>query len=79
MSMKPKHLKRKLKIDKGLPIPSKQHRRDFLLATIREMRKGDSVLVKNRAECLSITNVMRRHGVKFTARKMDEGVRVWKV
>ena len=79
-----------IKVEKGVPIPSTQHKREGLLP-LGEMDIGDSILVtrkedfyKNDAQIRSIVNwyanvVHRDKGYKFATRTVDEGVRIWRI
>ena len=64
------------KIDKGVPLPGKCTKYPW-----EQMGIGDSFFVKNGNQArvgASATNAAR-FGKKFTTRKVDGGVRVWRV
>ena len=70
-----------MKTEKNVPIPNKKgaQRADRRFET---MAVGDSVLVQD----LAITSVSpslsrtgKKYGMRFTARTMADGVRVWRV
>lgn len=72
------------KIEKGIPIPKK-----FdclrLYTWVREMNEGDSVLIKYDEKgkykklAAAICYAAKKDGVRLTARKVNEGYRLWRV
>ena len=68
----------KYKIEKNVPIS--EHGKTGKWSSIgKKMEIGDSVLVNNRKEAVSISLVLKRAGYKAVTRKVNNGVRVWKV
>ena len=68
----------KYKIEKNIPIS--EHGKKGKWSSIgKQMQIGDSVLVNSRKEAVSISVVLKRTGYKAVTRKVDNGVRVWKV
>lgn len=69
-----------VQIEKGIPIPHPGSGR--LSYPFHEMKVGDSILVTDRTlpQLERMTGSYgRRHGVKFSLRKMKGGVRIWRV
>ena len=46
---------------------------------VAKMRKGSSVLVPNRNKAFNFTQYMSRHNIKWTTRKEQSGIRVWRL
>ena len=68
----------KYKIEKNIPISA--HGKTGKWSSIgNQMEIGDSILVSNRKEALSISMALKRKGYKALTRKVDNGIRVWKV
>lgn len=61
-------------VEKGIKIP---HRGKSKWAPCASMKIGDSVLVSSNAEATSLRQLYSSW--KFTERKVDGGVRVWRV
>lgn len=70
----------KKKIESGIPCPQKiNNHSSKWLATICQMKSGDSVQVRNRSESNSLAYAMRYHGIIANARKQFDGTyRVWR-
>lgn len=68
----------KYKIEKNIPI-SAHGKLGHLTKIIKEMEVGDSVLVKDRKKANSFTLTIKRQGYNAVTRKVDNGIRVWKV
>jgi hypothetical protein len=70
-----------LKIDRGIPVPAGNRQNKGYSAVIRQLRKGDSVLlpeVKIQTAvqlCYQISN----DKTMFTRRSEEGGVRVWRL
>lgn len=62
-----------IRIDRGIPIPMRQNAR----YPFREMRVGDSILLTGNSAGLT-GQWARSTGWKFTTRKVEGGVRVWR-
>ena len=70
----------KYKIEKNIPISAHGHNGSgHLTKIIKEMEVGDSVLVKDRRKANSFTLTIKRQGYNAVTRKVDNGIRVWKV
>jgi len=70
----------KYKIEKNIPISAHGHNRSgHWTKIIKEMEVGDSVVVKDRKKANSITLSIKRLGYKPITRKVDNGIRVWKM
>lgn len=68
-------------LESGISIPpSKWTKSTSRWANMTErMRIGDSVFFKNDKDHSSFTAHCRSHGVKISERKLDGGVRVWRI
>jgi len=68
-----------IKIEKGVPIPSRRGSRwSDLIGTLRKMKVGDS-FVCSPALANSFRGVAPRNRMKVTGRKMPDGqIRVWR-
>lgn len=62
-----------LKIEKGIPIPSGNAN---VTATLRKLKVGDSVLLPSSFDRQYAHQVLGKGN--YTARKMEDGVRVWR-
>lgn len=70
----------KYKIEKNIPISAHGHNGSgHLTNIIKEMEVGDSVVVKDRKKANSFTLTIKRMGYKAITRKVDKGIRVWKM
>lgn len=68
------------KIEKNIPISAHGHNGSgHLTNLVRKMEVGDSVLVKDRKKANSLTLTLQRLGYKSVTRKVDGGIRVWKM
>jgi len=70
-----------LQIDRGIPLPH-NHRKGHTkwLSVIRQMKNGDSILVKTMGEAKSLSFVLRSYGFLSSQRKQAEGgYRIWKI
>jgi len=68
-----------MKIEKGVDVPSERKRLSYPYA---QMDVGDSFFIKDVALqtiCNANYRYGSKHGVKFTARKQDGGIRVWRI
>lgn len=71
-----------MKIEKNVPMP--QHR-DVVVYPYKDMEVGDSFVVKGDGRYLLATVCNRngkygkKLGMRFTAKKVEGGVRVWRV
>lgn len=69
------------KIEKGIPLPTQ--RANGLSAAFRTMHVGDSVFLAGKASSSNVSPlygyVARLTKRKFSARKVDGGVRVWRI
>ena len=64
-----------MKIDKKIPIPEPQW-------PFSRMDVGDSFLLPEGREAAGRQYAImfgKRHGMKFTSRKTDQGVRIWRM
>jgi len=70
---------KKFIVEKNIPIPPTRKKGKWK-EVVSIMEIGDSVLVKNRLQaCCLITSARSHHpDMKFTTRKIDEGIRVWR-
>ena len=70
------------KIEKGIPIPDSRHVAGFS-AMLRKLKPGDSILrtgiICGGQVTGNIGKVSKQTGFKFTTRKVEGGVRVWRV
>lgn len=69
-------------IEKNIPVP--KHRHGSITDMAKKMEIGDSVLVEdsavnNRSVVESLRRAIRRFGGKSSYKKVDGGVRVWRV
>jgi len=68
------------KIEKNIPISKHGHiGSGHLSKIIKQMEVGDSVVLKNRKKANSFTQTIIRMGYKAVTRKVDNGIRVWKM
>ncbi|MBB4039134.1 hypothetical protein GGR34_000769 [Microvirga flocculans] len=68
-----------IKIEKGIPIPNAHRERRYPWG---DMEVGDSIFIPNTtSERIAPTahDYGRRHKRKFSVRKVEGGVRVWRV
>lgn len=67
-------------IEKNVPLPL-NHRKGHTkwLSIIRQMKIGDSVLVKTVGEAKSLSYVLRSYGFISSQRKQKDGFRIWKI
>lgn len=68
-----------LAIEKGIPLPEERKRNVY---PYQAMEVGESFLVpeaKMQIVCNSNYRVSKATGMKFTARKEGNGVRVWRI
>ena len=71
-----------LKIEKGIPSPSKRGRVASLSTVLKSMALQDSVYVecKNSGSVNApITKVKKETAFQFTTRKVEGGFRVWRI
>ena len=71
-----------LEIEKNIAIPPISRRRREIKYRFAEMQIGDSLFdTTKRGHSLrnAASQWAKDHGVKFTSRRMDGGVRVWRV
>jgi len=66
-----------IKIEKNIPIPS--HGNEKNTAPFEKMEVGDSVLVEHRGEASRIYNLMKRNKKKALTRRVENGIRVWRI
>ena len=68
-------------IEKGIPIPTITHPkgRSKWSSVIDSMEVGDSVLLPNRKEVISLSAVLNRRDFKVVTRSEEGGIRVWKM
>jgi hypothetical protein len=67
-------------IEKGVPFPGPQGR--GLFGAVRRMEVGDSIFVADgKQNTVSATGsaIGRRTGRKFMTRKVEGGIRIWRV
>ena len=69
-----------MKIEKNIPISEHGHNGSgHLSKIIRKMEVGDSVVFQDRKKANSFTSSVKRLGYKAVTRKVDNGIRVWKM
>lgn len=68
----------KYKIEKNIPVSTHGKSGRWSILT-SEMEIGDSILVETRKKATSICIALKRSGYKPVTRKVDGGVRVWKL
>lgn len=69
-------------IEKGVPMPSAQNKRSGFTETLLRMEPSDSVFFGgfvSTAQFSSRMNTAKSKGYRFTVRKVEGGVRVWRV
>ena len=73
---------RVIQVDRGIPLPRPRRDRRWKYPWL-EMEVGDSFLVPDERNVLRMVRVgcstSRRHGMRFEARQVEGGVRVWRV
>lgn len=62
-------------IDHDIPPPIKSS----VGEVVAQMRKGSSILLPNRNRVNAFTQYMSRHNIKWTTKKEQSGVRVWRL
>ena len=75
-------MKDTIKIDKGIPIPSRRNK-----YPLSQMEVGDSFLIKSgkldamktRNRVASSITSYRRQGWNFTQRLVENGIRIWRI
>lgn len=65
-----------LKIEKGIPLPPV---RPGISSTLRSTEVGDSVFLPGYKTTGAVRGILANLTGKFAARKVDGGVRVWRV
>lgn len=66
------------KIERGVSIPP--DRRGAAIYPFGEMAPGDSFLAPNGANAIRAAHGYgKRHGQRFTSRKVEGGVRIWRI
>tara|TARA_B100000929_G_scaffold241146_1_gene198356 strand:- start:261 stop:551 length:291 start_codon:yes stop_codon:yes gene_type:complete len=63
-------------IDKNIPIPTG---RSKWTSVVDSMKVGDSILLPDRKEVVSLAAVLKRRDFKAVTRLEGGGIRVWKV
>lgn len=66
------------KIEKNIPISAHGKSGRWSILT-SEMEIGDSILVETRKKATSICICLKRSGYKPVTRKVNGGIRVWKL
>tara|TARA_R110000824_G_scaffold50008_5_gene140078 strand:+ start:417 stop:653 length:237 start_codon:yes stop_codon:yes gene_type:complete len=66
-----------IEIERNIPIPRKMTGRTNEVAVTMEV--GDSVLCEDRVKAVNIVACLRRNGMKSTTRKVENGIRVWRI
>ena len=65
------------KIERGIEIPPKRGKENYPL---REMEVGDSFLVPNSKKWnCGVFQPFRKKGIFFCQRKVEEGIRIWRI
>lgn len=69
------------KIEKGIEIPRKKIGRKYSEATLTaiQMKRGHSVLCDDLGSALRLRSAITNRKGKAVQRKVDGGIRVWKV
>lgn len=68
------------KIEKGIPLPKKITYMSGLTTTARKLKKGESFFCPlTMKQIHGSLRHARIDGVKFTARSVNGGVRVWRI
>ena len=70
-----------LKIESGIEIPPPIYNRG-LSETLKSMEVGQSVFIEGgtHSKTSSSTSFLRkRYGMRFTTRRQDNGVRIWRI
>lgn len=68
----------KIKIDKGVPMPPVTRNRPLTDHPLDRMKVGDSFFLPTRTPG-ALHYAAKRRGIKLSARREGEGVRVWRV
>lgn len=71
-----------LKIEKNIPIPTRNMRPAVLVPTILSMEVGDSMVISKGSRKYLNDPAVKSAGVKFTARQIaanSKQVRVWRI
>lgn len=68
----------KYKIEKNIPISI--HGKSGVWSRLAtEMEIGDSILLETRSQAMGLRTSLKRFGYKATTRKVEGGLRVWKL
>jgi hypothetical protein len=74
------YIDRMLQIDSTVPMPASQHRVKY---PFNDMTVGDSFLIREPSMVKNVRSAAwmysKRHGWRFSCRKVDGGWRVWRV
>jgi len=72
-----------MEIDKNIPIPQAMNKAKY---PWRKMEVGDSFLFSKKSDLKNLKHASslagaasRRMGIKFSCRKTNEGIRVWRI
>jgi hypothetical protein len=68
-----------LQIEKGIPIPQSGSRTHARKYPFDEMEIGDSVLVEDDRVYSAVSVYSKRNGKKYATRKVEGGIRVWRI
>lgn len=73
-----------LVIEKGIPLPPRRLSSILVRTLLSKMEVGDSVLLANLTKSVDTTtqpyyNAARYLGIRVTYRKVEGGVRIWRV
>ena len=68
-----------IKVEKGIPIPSRGRTRGFTQALRNLKNVGDSVFLPTRIRGIYVAAKDAGLGGKITARTVEDGVRVWRI
>lgn len=77
MKLQDNHQGVAMKIDKNIPMPTPT--RGTTLDVVTQLEIGDSVFFDDRVLAQNFAQAFRKFGRKATTRKVEGGVRVWRV
>lgn len=71
--------KKKMVVERGVPIPSRHKKGGELSALLRKLEIGDSFLSDGTHSAMTIASTARTLGIRTSYRRTSEGIRVWRV
>lgn len=70
---------KRIKVEKGIPIPALNPNQIIWKPALEKLESMDSFVVGTKAEAMSALRAARKIGLHVTSRKINEGIRIWRV